>query len=159
MRVKKLKLLTAILSLLFISNLLIYFERYLYVENIDCDSSLSIPIMRDGYNFSGTIHMTFKPNGSGSVAMTGSLARSGGKQSYDILRTVYFDYIYDNYSYLTLSNFVVKKNITDDTAEALFNNVLFDFSSASRQIRVEKLNDNAYLIENAFSPVFICIKK
>lgn len=159
MRVKKLTLLTVIISLLFISNILVYLERYFYVENIDCDSSLNIPILRDGYNFSGTIHMTFKPNGSGSVAMTGDLAHNEGKQSYDILRTIYFDYIYDSYSYFTLSNFVVKKNVTDDMAEAMFNNVLFDFSSASRQIRVEKLNDNAYLIENVFSPVFICIKK
>ncbi|EPH3181273.1 TPA: hypothetical protein MYQ36_004479 [Citrobacter braakii] len=128
-------------------------------EMINCESPVLIPMPKKGFQYSGIIGMTFNPNGTGMASFSGELTELDTNTTFDVLRIIYFDYSIEYYSYFTLSNFVIKKNVNDSTDDQMFNRLMFDLSTAGRRIRVERLKDTAFLIENTFNPIFICIER
>ncbi len=128
-------------------------------ETVNCESPVIVTSRHKSFQFNGTIGVTLNPGGTGSVAFSGEINRRGEPSGSVLLRIIYFNYSVEHYSYLTLANFVIKKNINDHTDDAIFDKLIFDFHDKTRRVRVEKIADSAYLIENAFNPIFVCIKK
>lgn len=129
------------------------------IETVNCESPIFITSHQKGYHFSGTIGVTLNPEGSGAIAYSGEITGGADGGNYSILRIVYFNYTIDYFSYLTLTDFVIKKNVNDNIEDAKFDKLIFDFHDKTRRVRVEKLSQTAYLLQNAFNPIFVCIKK
>ncbi len=86
-------------------------------------------------------------------SFSGELTELDTNTTFDVLRIIYFDYSIEYYSYFTLSNFVIKKNVNDSSDDQMFNRLMFDLNASDRRIRVERVKDNAFLIENTFNPI------
>jgi len=115
-------------------------------------------LLRENNIFSGTIKLAFMNNNRGMLAYSGTLKNNNDKNTAKLLRIIYFDVLIGSNNYFQISNFDIKKNVNDTLKDEDFNHLIFDLSSGPRRLEMHHIADNALLIGNVFSPVFICLK-
>lgn len=127
-------------------------------QQINCLSTVKY-YLKDNAIFDGSVGLILNADQTGGMAYSGDLIRTSHDQKLKILRIVYFKYKIEESGYVTLSNFTINKNISDEIQDDEFNKTIFDFSATSRRIKIKQLADDTYLIGNVFSPVFACVKE
>lgn len=140
-----------------------FFFVYSYTQEvathnaINCSSVLSFEHEKPDITQSFDITFQLLKNNKGVVNLFGRGKHSGGENI--ISRTIEFDYTEKAKGTLTLKNMKYSKNIRDTMSDDLFRSFFFFVpQGASRQININRIN-NAVLISNLNSPVFICVDR
>lgn len=133
------------------------------VENnnldINCTSTFQIPSMASKYILSGRTTFSFKPDGNGMIEVDGRVNNDKGlTKNTSLRRKLTFSYHYNKNGEINMSDIIVTKYTTDNFEDRFFNAFLFDLSTRERTIKISRL-ENAYLMSNAFSPVFMCVTR
>lgn len=157
----KIKILAGFLLIVLLAALFAVFYWYVQSEkesesSFTCSGNVHF-LLRDDYSFSGTVKLAFMNDHRGLLAYSGTLSKED-KDVAKLLRINYFDVKVESNNYFQISNFDIKKNINDTLKDEDFNHLIFDLSSGPRRLEMHHIADNALLIGNVFSPVFICLK-
>ena len=127
--------------------------------DINCSSTFQIPTMASKYVLSGRTTFSFEPDGNGMIEVDGRVNNDKGlTQNTSLRRKLSFSYHYNKNGEIKMSDIIVTKYTTDNFDDHFFNAFLFDLSTKERTIKISRV-ENAYLMSNAFSPVFMCVTR
>lgn len=125
--------------------------------NIYCSTILQLA--QKDPDLSATLDLTFRlqRNHTGQVALSGNIQKDGSSQV--ISRSMLFDYEIENPDEVSFKNMRYAKNLKDTASDEDFKmNFFYVPEGQKRTIKIHAIQ-NAYLIENVHSPVFLCVNK
>lgn len=131
--------------------------------NISCTSNYFAPRLHGNMSVSGTMTVYLGKKNKGMFNLSGVLeqnqeGKTQGKLKQIILREILFNYSIEDNGYITINNPKVFHTAQDKISDDLFNLHIFDFSRASRQLKITRVS-NAWLLGTSFSPAIMCVDK
>jgi len=135
------------------------------LDSIDmsCVSTLSLPVLRGGAKFNGSVMVQLHKNRTGEIYFSGivsepSAEKEGTEKQFDVQRSITFEYQIVDTNTIKLYDSQLSKKTVDSVPDRLFNNAIYDSAESQKQMRVSRLH-NGYLIGNMFSPSSLCVNK
>ncbi len=123
--------------------------------NNDCSAFLAMH--QKTYDFSAklSVYLNMHSNNTGYLDMSGTINRHGVE--YTTARAWSFSYQLQNGSILHLTDITTHKRAADNTLDDVIDKLIFSTTSgSSRYVKITALN-NAWVISNLYSPMFICV--
>ncbi|MCX2867733.1 hypothetical protein ORL23_09585 [Kluyvera cryocrescens] len=142
----------------FLLSVYLIFSRHPY-DGMTVNCSTILSLAHKNPDVSSVVDLTLRlhSNHTGQVALSGSIKQDNTTRT--ISRAVHFDYEIKNPGELLIENMRYEKNQKDSATDDDFKmNFFYVPDGKQRLIKINPLQ-NAYLIENPHSPVFLCVNK
>jgi hypothetical protein len=145
----------AILISIFLANHFFWKGTSMEMSNYDCSTTFDSKINTIGFATKMNIFLHIKEDSTAHLDIVGNVAYK--KDNYNAARAYDFNYRKQNGDIYHLTNIKMSKRSADNTADNIMNSLFFSYdSNAGRYIKIRKIN-NAYIISNFYSPLFICV--
>lgn len=143
-------LILIVVSIVIIANL-----RVKGGASFDCSTSWRIQHNNPGFTARLNVFLHVQKNGSGLFDVTGKVDLPDGV--YEVARTYYFTYTQQGDSVYHLTDLTTSSRRSETVNNDLMNNLFFSTTQPEgRYMRMTKM-ENSYVIDNLYSPVFICL--
>lgn len=121
----------------------------------DCSAVLKIRDNAAGFHAQLNLFLHLKKNNTGYLDLSGNTFSHD--QSYNTARSYNFNIQKQSGSIYHLTNIKLSKRTADNTVDEIMNKLIFSFDSVDgRYVRITRIDD-AYVVGNLYSPVFICV--
>lgn len=121
----------------------------------DCSTSLRIKRNHPDFTARLNVFLHVQKEGNGLFDVTGKVDLPSGV--YDVARTYYFTYTQQGDSVYHLTDIITSPRPSETVNGDLMNNLFFSTTQAEgRYMRMTKM-ENSYIVDNLYSPVFVCI--
>ncbi len=124
-------------------------------KQITYDCSADYNATQSSLNITSSVYLIIGQKNYASFDITGSLQYK--EQFYKVSRKYTFNYRRIGDKNFQLTNISLSKRAADDASDIQMEHLIFNYSSNSEKIMQVTKIMNAYVIGNAYSPLFICI--